>query len=52
VAANWQLMARARAIENELYVGLTQQLFGDESGSAMVAGPGGAGHLTDPGCCG
>ena len=50
VAANWQLMARARAIENELYVGLTQQLFGDESGSAMVAGPEAVlATLTDPG---
>ena len=39
VAANWQLIARARAIENELFVGLTQQLFGDEVGSALVAGP-------------
>ena len=39
VAGNWQLMARARAIENQLHVGLTQQLFGGESGSAMIAGP-------------
>lgn len=39
VAENWKLMARARAIENELYVGLTQQLFDGESGSALIAGP-------------
>lgn len=39
VAENWQLIARARAIENECYVALTQQLFGDERGAALVAGP-------------
>ena len=39
VAENWQLMARARAVENEMYVGLTQQLFRGETGSALVAGP-------------
>ncbi len=39
VAGNWQLLARARAVENECFVGLTQQLFGDEAGSALIAGP-------------
>lgn len=39
VAPNWRLIARARAIENELHVGLTQALFGDERGSALIAGP-------------
>ena len=39
VAPNWQLMARARAIENELFTGLTQQLFDGEGGSALIAGP-------------
>ncbi len=50
VAANWQLIARARAIENELFVGLTQQLFEGETGSALIAGPESvAGELTEPG---
>lgn len=39
VAGNWQLIARARAIENEAYVVLTQHLFGDEQGAALIAGP-------------
>ena len=39
VAPNWQLIARARAIENQCYVGLTQALFGDERGAALLAGP-------------
>lgn len=39
VAENWQLMARARAIENEMFVALTQQLFDGEFGSALIAGP-------------
>ena len=39
VAENWQLIARARAIENEAYVVLTQHLFGGESGAALIAGP-------------
>jgi predicted amidohydrolase len=39
VAANWRLIARARAIENQCHVGLTQALFGDELGSALIAGP-------------
>lgn len=39
VAENWRLLARARAIENECYVALTQQLFPGERGSALIAGP-------------
>ena len=39
VALNWQLIARARAIENQCHLGLTQALFGDERGSALIAGP-------------
>jgi len=39
VAPNWQLIARARAIENEVYVVLTQHLFGGEEGAALIAGP-------------
>ena len=39
VAANWQLIARARAIENHLYVGMNQQLFDGETGAALIAGP-------------
>lgn len=39
VAENWQLIARARAIENEAYVVLTQHLFGGEQGAALIAGP-------------
>ncbi len=39
VAANWRLVARARAIENQCYVVLTQALYGDEHGSALIAGP-------------
>jgi predicted amidohydrolase len=39
VAPSWRLIARARAIENELHVALTQALFGDEDGSALIAGP-------------
>lgn len=39
VAPNWQLIARARAIENQCYLGLTQALFGDERGAALIAGP-------------
>jgi predicted amidohydrolase len=36
---NWQLIARARAIENLMYVALTNNIWGDEIGAAMVAGP-------------
>ncbi len=39
VAENWRLIARARAVENLCYVALTQQLFDDERGSALIAGP-------------
>ena len=39
VADNWRLVARVRAIENNCYVGMTQNLFGDEDGSALIAGP-------------
>lgn len=39
VAPNWQLIARARAIENQCHVALTQHLFGAERGSALLAGP-------------
>jgi predicted amidohydrolase len=36
---NWQLIARARAIENNMYVAMTNNLWGDERGAAMIAGP-------------
>lgn len=36
---NWQLIARARAIENQCYVAVTNNLYGKESGAAMIAGP-------------
>lgn len=50
VAENWKLMARARAVENNMFVGLTQQLFGDEFGAALIAGPEGVlTESTDPG---
>ena len=39
VAENWRLIAQARAIENHCAVLLTQNRFGDEPGSALVAGP-------------
>lgn len=39
VAENWQLVTRVRAIENQCFVGMTQNLFGDEDGAALVAGP-------------
>lgn len=39
VAPNWQLIARARAIENQCHLGLTQSLFGAERGAALIAGP-------------
>ena len=39
VAPNWQLVTRARAIENQCYVAMTQHLFGEESGAALIAGP-------------
>lgn len=39
VAPNWQLVTRTRAIENQCYVAMTQHLFGDETGAALIAGP-------------
>lgn len=39
VGPNWQLMARARAIENQCTVALTQNRLGDEPGIALIAGP-------------
>lgn len=39
LARNWQAIARARAIENQCYLALTQGLFGEEPGLAMIAGP-------------
>jgi len=36
---NWQLIARARAIENNMYVALTNNIWNGELGAAMVAGP-------------
>lgn len=39
VAANWRLITRARAVENEAFVAMTQGLYGGESGSALIAGP-------------
>ena len=39
VAENWRIVARARAIENQCHVALTQALFDGERGSALIAGP-------------
>ena len=39
LARNWQAIARARAIENQCYLALTQGLVGEEPGLAMIAGP-------------
>ena len=39
LTANWQVIARARAIENHCHVVLTNNLYGAESGAALVAGP-------------
>ena len=36
---NWQIIARARAIENLCYVALTNNIWEDEVGAAMVTGP-------------
>lgn len=36
---NWQVINQARAIENQCYVGLTNNLWGDEQGAAMITGP-------------
>lgn len=39
VGPNWQLMARARAVENQCHVALTQNLIDGETGTALIAGP-------------
>lgn len=50
VAPNWQLITRARAVENQCYVAMTQHLFGGEAGAALIAGPERVeGELTTPG---
>ncbi|MEQ6903601.1 carbon-nitrogen hydrolase family protein [Nocardioides sp. YIM 152588] len=36
---NWQIINQARAIENLCYVGLTNNLWGEEQGAAMITGP-------------
>jgi predicted amidohydrolase len=36
---NWQIINQARAIENLCYIGLTNNLWGDEQGAAMITGP-------------
>ena len=39
LTANWQIIARARAIENLCYVALTNNIWNNEVGAAMIAGP-------------
>lgn len=39
VAENWQVVARARAIENQCHVALTQNRIDGEPGTALIAGP-------------
>ncbi len=39
LTSNWQLLARARAIENHCYLALTNNLYGAEQGAAMITGP-------------
>lgn len=39
LTTNWQIIARARAIENLCYVALTNNIWEGEMGAAMVAGP-------------
>jgi 5-aminopentanamidase len=39
LTSNWQIIARARAIENLCYVALTNNIWESEMGAAMVAGP-------------
>lgn len=39
VGENWQLVARARAIENECYVAMTSHVFGLDPGFGLIAGP-------------
>jgi len=36
---NWEIIARARAIENLCYVALTNNIWKNEKGSAMIIGP-------------
>jgi len=36
---NWEIIARARAIENLCYVALTSNIWENEKGSAMIIGP-------------
>lgn len=36
---NWQVLVRARAVENLCHVALTNNRWGDEQGAAMIAGP-------------
>ncbi len=36
---NWQTIVRARAIENLCYVAMTNNIWEDEKGAAMIAGP-------------
>ena len=37
---NWQTIVRARAMENLCYVAMTNNIWRDEVGAAMIAGPG------------
>ena len=39
LTGNWQLLTRARAIENLMYVAMTNNIWSQEMGAAMVAGP-------------
>ena len=39
LTGNWQTIVRARAIENLCYVALTNNIWRDEVGAAMIAGP-------------
>lgn len=39
LTANWQVIARARAIENHCYVLFTNNIWSAEMGAAMIAGP-------------
>ncbi|MDX6739622.1 carbon-nitrogen hydrolase family protein [Actinocorallia sp. A-T 12471] len=39
LAPNWEMIARVRAVENQCYLALTNNLWDVESGSAMVTGP-------------
>ncbi len=36
---NWQMINQVRAIENVCYIALTNNLWGDEQGAAMITGP-------------